>query len=43
MWRLSQDWYGDRLSPSFKPRTVAEAQALLDKVGLTSEYWQLQP
>ena len=42
MWSLSQDWYGDRLSPSFTPRTVAETQALLDKVGLTSAYWQLQ-
>ncbi len=42
MWTLSQTWYGDRLDESFTPRTVEATQRLLDDVGLTSEFWQLQ-
>jgi len=43
MWTLSQSWYGDRLDASYTPRTVDAAQQLLDAVGLTSEFWRLQP
>ena len=43
MWALSQRWYGDRLDLSFTARSVAEAQHLLDAVGLTSPFWQLAP
>jgi hypothetical protein len=43
MWSLSQSWYGDRLAESFTPRTVDATQWLLDDVGLTSAFWQLQP
>jgi hypothetical protein len=42
MWSLSQGWYGDRLDPSFTPRTIEASQQLLAAVGLTSEFWQLQ-
>jgi hypothetical protein len=42
MWTLSQHWYGDRLDESFSPRSLAEAQHLLDAVGLTSDFWQLR-
>ncbi len=42
MWNLSQDWYGDRLDPAFVPRTIEATQRLLDKVDLTSAFWQLQ-
>ena len=43
MWRLSQDWYGDRLDSSYTPRTIDAAQQLLDAVGLSSDFWQLRP
>lgn len=41
-WRLSQLWYGDRLSPNWQAMTVEQAQAVLDEVGLTGEFWALR-
>jgi hypothetical protein len=43
MWTLSRAWYGDRLEPEFTPRSIEATQRLLDAVGLTSRFWQLQP
>jgi hypothetical protein len=42
LWRLAVAWYGDRLSPDWRPRTVRENQRVLDDVGLTGPFWQLQ-
>lgn len=39
--RLARAWYGDRLDPDWRPRTVAESQRILAEVGLTAEFWQL--
>ena len=41
-WRLSQAWYGDRLSPDWRPKTVDEAQALFAKIGLRGPFWRLK-
>ena len=38
---LAHAWWGDRLSPEWRPRTRDESQAILDRLGLTSEFWQL--
>ena len=38
---LARRWYGDRLDPGWRPRTVAESQAILDEVGLTGPAWRL--
>jgi hypothetical protein len=38
---LARRWYGDRLSPAWRPRTLGESQAILDAVGLTGEFWRL--
>jgi hypothetical protein len=38
---LARRWYGDRLSPDWRPRTLEESQAILDSVGLTGEFWRL--
>jgi hypothetical protein len=38
---LARRWYGDRLSPDWRPRTLAESQAILDSVGLTGDFWRL--
>jgi hypothetical protein len=43
MWPLSQRWYGDRLDPTFAGRLVRDAQRMLTDVGLTAEFWQLEP
>lgn len=42
MWVLSQGWYGDRLSPDYRPATVEHLQSLLSQVGLVSDFWQLR-
>jgi len=41
-WRLSQLWYGDRLSPNWQPMSAEQAQAVLVQVGLTEEFWALR-
>ena len=41
-WRLSQLWYGDRLSPDWQPMSAEQAQAVLSEVGLTGEFWALR-
>lgn len=40
-WKLSQLWYGDRLGTDWKPKSPAEAQAVLREVGLVGDFWQL--
>ena len=41
VWRLSQAWYGDRLSPAFRGRTIDDVMQIFDSVGLTSTFWKL--
>jgi hypothetical protein len=41
MWMLSQLWYGDRLAPDFRRRTMDEAHAIFERVGLTGPFWRL--
>lgn len=38
---LARRWYGDRLSPQWRPRGLEASQALLDGVGLTGPFWRL--
>lgn len=38
---LADAWYGDRLSPTWQPRTRDQSQAILHGLGLTDEFWQL--
>ena len=38
---LARRWYGNRLDPDWRPRTLAQSQAILDSVGLTGEFWRL--
>jgi hypothetical protein len=40
-WQLAYAWYADRLSPEWRRRTPAEAQAVLAGVGLAGEFWRL--
>lgn len=43
MWTLTQSWYGDRLAEPFQPKTTEQLQRILTEVGLTNNFWQLQP
>jgi hypothetical protein len=38
---LAIDWYGDRLDPNWRPRTVDESQAILGRHGLDGPFWSL--
>lgn len=40
-WRLADAWYGDRLSPDWRRRTVDEAHEVFRSLGLASEFWRL--
>ena len=40
-WRLAKVWYQDRLHPTWRPKTVAEAQADFAAIGLTGDFWRL--
>jgi hypothetical protein len=39
--RLAVEWWSDRLSPEWRPRTRAESQAILDRLGLSGPFWRL--
>jgi hypothetical protein len=36
---LGRRWYRGRLSPDWRPRTLAESQALLESTGFTGRFW----
>lgn len=40
-WQLAREWYSDRLSPSFRRKTVDEAHAIFERIGLTGPFWRL--
>jgi hypothetical protein len=42
VWTLAQAWYSDPRAPTWKGRSVDEAQDVLDSVGLTGEFWRLK-
>jgi hypothetical protein len=41
MHELARAWWESRLDPGWRPRTVEEAQAILDGLGLQGEFWRL--
>jgi len=40
-WQLADEWYRDRLSPTWRRRTPEKAQAVFDDLGLKGEFWKL--
>jgi hypothetical protein len=38
---LAHAWYEDRLDPDWRPHTLEQNQAILDRVGLTGDFWRL--
>ena len=38
---LAHAWWDTRLAPDWRPRTRDENQAILDRLGLTGEFWRL--
>ena len=39
--QLAHEWWSDRLDAMWRPHTRAENQAILDRLGLTGDFWQL--
>lgn len=38
---LGHAWYADRLDPAWRPHTREQNQAILARLGLTGDFWQL--
>jgi hypothetical protein len=38
---LAQAWWSSRLESDWRPRTRDESQAILERVGLTGDFWRL--
>jgi hypothetical protein len=40
-WGLAQEWYSDRLSPDWRPKTAGEVLAAFSRLGLRGEFWRM--
>jgi len=38
---LARAWWDDRLSPDWVPHTREQNMAILDRLGLTGDFWEL--
>jgi hypothetical protein len=38
---LAEEWWGDRLAPDWRPHTSEQNRAILDRLGLTGDFWRL--
>ena len=41
-WQLARAWYGDKLHPDWRRKTLEEAEATLAAIGLTDPFWRLR-
>jgi hypothetical protein len=41
VWDLARAWYGDRMHPAFRGRTIQQAMDIFARVGLTSAFWHV--
>lgn len=42
MWALARPWYEGRLDPGYRGRTPDQAQAIVDTVGLSGDFWRMR-
>jgi hypothetical protein len=38
---LAEEWWGDRLASDWRPHTLERNQAILERLGLTEDFWRL--
>ena len=38
---LAEAWWGDRLFPNWTPHSRAQNQEILDRLGLSGDFWRL--
>ena len=41
VWSLAKAWYADPRSPTWRPRSRDESQAVIRSVGLLGDFWEL--
>jgi hypothetical protein len=41
LWKISQRWYQNRMSPDFHGRTLDQVKAIFHEFELMSEFWQI--
>ena len=41
-WQLALAWYGDKVSPDWRRKSLEEAEAMLGEIGLTDPFWNLR-
>ena len=41
-WQLARAWYGDKLRPDWRRKTLDEAEATFTQLGLTAPFWTLR-
>jgi hypothetical protein len=39
---LAEAWWWDRLEPDWQPHNREQNQSILDRVGLTGDFWRLR-
>lgn len=39
---VAREWYADKLSPTWRRKTLDEAEAVLRQIGLTGPFWDLR-
>jgi hypothetical protein len=40
---LAHAWWDDRVSPTWRPHTLEQNQAILNRLGLSGPFWSLTP
>jgi hypothetical protein len=40
VWALSQVWYGNRLSPDYRGRSLEEIRAIFTSQDMIGDFWQ---
>jgi hypothetical protein len=40
-WTLSKRWYGNRLDPEYRGRSLDAAQQIFRDLGLTAPFWYM--
>jgi hypothetical protein len=38
---LAHAWWSDRIAPDWRPHTIDENQGILDRLGLSGDFWKL--
>ena len=42
LWELARRWYDDRYDLDWRRKTIAQRSAILEEVGLTGAFWDLE-